>query len=552
MKTVHQLNDGSNVTLVDNEYDEFGRLKCNRRNGNPNLKTEYAYNVRSWTKEISGLLFNQRLYYTDGVGVPCYDGNISSMTWKTGDSSVDKGYKYSYDGLSRLTDAIYGEGTSLSVNADRFNEQVTGYDKNGNILGLLRYGQVSTDDYGLVDNLNLTYDGNQLQAVRDNATDSVYDNGMEFKDGANLFVEYFYDANGNLIRDLNKKNIDFQYNFLNLPCRVEFENGNFVSYFYDAKGTKFRTTHVIGNNTTVTDYCGNVVYENGVPKVLLVEDGYVSLDDNKYHFYLQDHQGNNRVVADENGNIEEVNDYYPFGGLVASSSESVQPYKYNGKELDRKGGLDWYDYGARHYDPVLGRFMTVDPMAEKYHGWSPYVYCLNNPIKYMDPDGRDPKKLSHWIRFGKETAKAISVVASVGLQVAGEVELGSKKVGGDVAGVKDGVFFHPGGNFDKAETKQGVELGAGLIGVSVQKKIKEESGNQMLEEQQSVSLGLLEHTNTETTPIDQNYRTVGKTQKTSETKTADLSVKGKAIIGIELSLDLNKVWDALGKLLLDK
>ena len=109
--------------------------------------------------------------------------------------------------------------------------------------------------------------------------------------------------------------------------------------------------------------------------------------------------------------------------------------------------------------------------------------------------------MSHWIRFGKEAAKAVNVVASVGLQVAGEVELGSKKVGGDmnlisqdVAGVKDGVFFHPGGNFDKTETKQGMELGVGFIGVSAQKKIKEESGKQILEEQQSISLGLLEHT----------------------------------------------------------
>lgn len=180
-------------------------------------------------------------------------------------------------------------------------------------------------------------------------------------------------------------------------------------------------------------------------------------------------------------------------------------------------------------------------------------------MKYIDPDGRNPMKLSHWIRFGKEATKAVSVVTSVGLQVAGQVEFGSKKIGGDinlisqdVAGIKDGVFFHPCGNFDKMETKQGVEFGIGLMGASVQKKIKEDAGNQIMEEQQSVSLGIIELTNTETTPIDQNYRKVGGTQKTSETKTADLSVKAKAIIGIELSLDLNKIWDALGKLLLDK
>lgn len=70
-----------------------------------------------------------------------------------------------------------------------------------------------------------------------------------------------------------------------------------------------------------------------------------------------------------------------------------------------------------------------------------------------------------------------------------------------------------------------------------------------MEEQQSVSLGFFEHVNTETTLIDQNYRMVGETQKISETKTADFSVKAKAIIGVELSLDLNRIWDALGKLL---
>ena len=194
-------------------------------------------------------------------------------------------------------------------------------------------------------------------------------------------------CNGNQTKDLNKKIIDVQYNSLNLPCRVEFENGNSVSYLYDAKGTKLRTTHVIGNNTTVTDYCGNVVYENGVPKALLVEGGYVSLDDNKYHFYLQDHQGNNRVLVDEDGKVEEVNDYYPFGGLMASASESVQPYKYNGKELDRKGGLDWYDYGARQYDAALGRFMTTDRFSEKYYSMSPYQYAANNPVNIVDING---------------------------------------------------------------------------------------------------------------------------------------------------------------------
>ena len=130
-------------------------------------------------------------------------------------------------------------------------------------------------------------------------------------------------------------------------------------------------------NPVPTVYCCNVVYENSVGRLLLTEEGYVTLSDKKYHYYLQDHQGNNRVVLSSSGAVEEANHYYPFGGVFASSG-NVQPYKYNGKEYDAKKGLNWYDYGARHYDAVLGRFTTNDRFAEKYHSMSPYQYGANN------------------------------------------------------------------------------------------------------------------------------------------------------------------------------
>ncbi|GAB6870446.1 RHS repeat domain-containing protein [Bacteroides rodentium] len=131
-----------------------------------------------------------------------------------------------------------------------------------------------------------------------------------------------------------------------------------------------------------------MVYENGVRKLLLTEEGYVTLSDSKYHYYLKDHQGNNRVVINQSGSVEETNHYYPFGGVFASTT-NVQPYKYNGKEYDTKKGLGWYDYGARHYDVTLGRFTTVDPSAENYFNSSPYAYCGNSPINRIDPDGMD-------------------------------------------------------------------------------------------------------------------------------------------------------------------
>ena len=121
----------------------------------------------------------------------------------------------------------------------------------------------------------------------------------------------------------------------------------------------------------------------------MTTEGYIDLTDgNKYYYYLKDHQGNNRVVINSSGTVAETNHYYPFGGVFSTSS-SVQPYKYNGKEYDSKNGLNWYDYGARHYDATLGRWFVVDPLAEKHYSTSPYGYCLNNPVNMIDPDGKD-------------------------------------------------------------------------------------------------------------------------------------------------------------------
>ncbi len=231
--------------------------------------------------------------------------------------------------------------------------------------------------------------GNRLTFVSDAATLSACNSGSEFKDGAKLATEYTYDANGNMTKDLNKE-IDIQYNVLNLPDKVTFSDGSTISYLYGANGVKLRTIHKIGSTTTTTDYCGNVVYENGVAKRLLTEEGYVSLSDRKYQYYLKDHQGNNQVVTDQNGEVEETSYYYPFGGIFLSTGSDVQPYKYNDKELNTEKGLNWYDYGARQYDAVLGRWNTVDPMAEKMYQWSPYTYCFDNPIKHIDEDGNIP------------------------------------------------------------------------------------------------------------------------------------------------------------------
>ena len=103
------------------------------------------------------------------------------------------------------------------------------------------------------------------------------------------------------------------------------------------------------------------------------------------------HLGNNDEVVDAKGVVQQVTNYYPFGApyadATASKGADVQPYKYNGKELDLMHGLNTYDYGARQHDPILARWDRIDPLCEKFYSTSPYAYCNNSPINAVDPDG---------------------------------------------------------------------------------------------------------------------------------------------------------------------
>ena len=443
-KVEHTLG-GTKITLADYTYDSFGRLSTKSLHGSAANKLTYAYNLRSWLTGITSTRFTQNLYYNTGVGTARYNGNISSMTWKSGNESTVRGYKFTYDGLDRMLNATYGETAGISTNANRFSENVTGYDKNGNIKGLQRYGQLSSTAYGMIDNLTLTLNGNQLNRVDDAVAASTYNGGFEFKNGANAAAEYSYDANGNLTKDLNKGISGITYNFLNLPNAVTFSDGSTITYTYGADGTKLRTVHKIGSTTTTTDYCGNVIYENGVQKLLLTEEGYITLSDSKYHYYLKDHQGNNRVVISQSGTVEETSHYYPFGGVFASAG-NVQPYKYNGKELDTKKGLNWYDYGARHYDAVLGRFITVDALYDKHFKVSPYVYCGNEPVGRIDPDGNDWRVQTHYNRETDKIEYKITVRAAL-INNSNNKELDIKTLAGQIVEQVNAAYTISGDDF---------------------------------------------------------------------------------------------------------
>src|SRR5690606_32059173 len=248
--------------------------------------------------------------------------------------------------------------------------------------------------------------------------------------------------NGNMTKDENKDITSIQYNYLNLPTEITFGNGNSIEYIYSAAGVKVSKIVTDLSNTTApnifTEYLDGFQYVGGMLNFFPHAEGYVRATSQtedpadpqlvfNYVYNYTDHLGNIRLsytkdpVSNELDILEE-NNYYPFGlkhkvygGLTKDylkeepengGGGAIRPgvvidgpynYKYNGKELQDELGLGWYDYHARNYQPDLGRWTTIDPMAPKYFSHSPYSYTLNNPVYFIDPDGMqvttgDPEK----------------------------------------------------------------------------------------------------------------------------------------------------------------
>ncbi len=409
-----KINAQTEEVIVANTYDDLGQLVSKAVGGNINQSRlqniDYTYNIRGWLKAINDvnaigtdLFAFQMSYNAPTTATPLYNGNISQTFWKTANTDATiKNYDYSYDGLNRLTLA--------ADNLGHYNENPT-YDKNGNIKTLFRNGNtvLSTASFGAIDNLTYTYDaGNKLLKVEDTSG-----NIEGFKNGSTAATEYTYDTNGNMKTDANKGITAISYNYLNLPTQVSLAGGT-INYVYDATGVKQRK--IVGSTTT--DYANGYQYENNVLQFFPTAEGYASNISGTFSYIYQykDHLGNVRLSYKDVGTttpslqIVEESNYYPFGlkqqgynTVVSSSGNSTaQKYKYNGKELQDELGLNMYDYGARNYDPALGRWMNIDPKAETSRRFSPYTYALNNPIYFIDPDGM---QADDWIEHKNSDGK---------------------------------------------------------------------------------------------------------------------------------------------------
>ncbi len=181
-----------------------------------------------------------------------------------------------------------------------------------------------------------------------------------------------------------------------------YPGNNRIVYSYDAAGNK-RKQEVYdefhGKKPTTTTFIGNFVFLNGALMWQNYDEGRVvynkGLSVSRTEVFLKDHLGNVRVVYDNStGEPVQHTNFYPFGMQMytpptLSATININEYLYNGKMYQDELGLGWYDYGARFYDGVIGRWWVVDPMAEKYYLSSSYHYSSNNPIKYVEIDGRN-------------------------------------------------------------------------------------------------------------------------------------------------------------------
>lgn len=417
VKTTYCVNGSDKRELSVVDYDNYGRILLENIMGKDEVL--YDYNVRNWPLSIESDNFKENLCYNQSNGslyprTSLFSGNISAQSWQCG-NEVKHGYHFTYNSQSMLTDSEYSEGDRLNDGRGNYDESLS-YDKMGNVQSLLRSGLLDDGSYGLIDNLSYSYHGNQLLKVDDAANGPYYQGAFHFVDGADEAVEYEYDANGNMVRDLNKCISSISYDLNNQPRKIEYNDGRNASYVYDAEGNKLSVSYNltamssaqpqmpvmqssdvasanVSNGQKTIEYCGNIIYD-GDETMILNDVGYAlyNKDNNlSFHYYLKDHLGNNRVVVREYGEIEQVNDYYPTGALMTSSKGGdTQRFKYNGKELDRTNGLNWYGYGARNYDAAIVRWDGMDKLCEKYSPFTPYGYCLNRFLNYYDKIGNEP------------------------------------------------------------------------------------------------------------------------------------------------------------------
>ena len=374
-----RLNNTGNWAVVTYDHDKLGKLRGKTyTSGNNSINETFTYNIQGWLAKKDNSLFEMELrYFNPEFGTtPAFSGNIIEWAWKhkgPGVSTPTRNiYAFQYDKLNRLVDTKQYQGTGTSP-VNNFIEKGISYDRNGNVKGVQRLANGS-----VTDNFNTyNYTGNLLAS---------------FKNGSTTHA-YTYDLNGNCTRD-GLNNVDLDYNCLNLTGKVRQGTTIKATYTWSTKGIKLGV-RAPGENGKGYEYLGSLVYQYVNGKLQLESGAFsngriiTSTSSNIPNFFVTDHLGSVRVVWDGSSNTRR-NDFYAFGGRWTSSGIQAASgrYLYNGKESQESTGLKYLDYGVRMYDSRSLRWNSLDVMAEKYYSVSPYAYTLNNPILFIDREGK--------------------------------------------------------------------------------------------------------------------------------------------------------------------
>ena len=205
------------------------------------------------------------------------------------------------------------------------------------------------------------------------------------------------------------------YDVKQLPYFADLADGHITEYLYDASGRKLQTKYMVDNRSvfaaSVTgetdedelmvtadstavetlltrDYVENYIYADSVFERVLTPTGDYTVGSG-YRYYIKDYQGNTANCVPYSGTAN-WRYYYPYGFPIEADSKNDDiRHLYSGKELDRMHQLGWYDFHARTLDPLRGQFTSLDPLCEKYYGYSPYSFCAGNPVNFIDPTGMD-------------------------------------------------------------------------------------------------------------------------------------------------------------------
>ena len=364
----------------------FGTLNMGKYSTADLYNQSLSYHIRGGLRGINldansnltSALFSMKLSYEDDGTY--FDGNIRKQEWKSSLDNQTRGYTYSYDGSSRIKSGIF----SSTKTGENYSLNNVNYDLNGNITALSRSGLKTNNSFGIIDNLNYTYNtnSNKLLKVDDSSNETA-----SFKDVSGN--DYTYWADGSLKSDANKGITLIEYNYLKRPKKYTFSNGSMLENQYDASGKKLKET--VG--TAITDYVGNTIYKNNVLYQITHDEGRIV--NGIYEYNITDNLGNLRVAFKDSLGIAKIvqsNAYGIWGEdlptLKYINTPKINNFDYLNREFQPATG--YTDLVNRQFDNIIGRFTSQDPVIEGQEHLSLYQYGWNNPVLRSDANGLMP------------------------------------------------------------------------------------------------------------------------------------------------------------------